>query len=59
MRQKRSMCGSRRATENDLHFLQPPRGTFDDAERAEIELLAEETYRFLVNIPCTEVYALR
>jgi HD-GYP domain-containing protein (c-di-GMP phosphodiesterase class II) len=41
-------------TENELHFLQLPRGTLDDAERAEVESHADETYRFLVNIPWTQ-----
>ena len=40
-------------TQEELHFLQIPRGTLDDAERVEIESHAEETYRFLVNIPWT------
>jgi HD-GYP domain-containing protein (c-di-GMP phosphodiesterase class II) len=41
-------------TADELHFLQLPRGTLDEAERAEIESHAEETYRFLVNIPWTD-----
>jgi response regulator RpfG family c-di-GMP phosphodiesterase len=41
-------------TENELHFLQLPLGTLDAAERAEVESHANETYRFLVNIPWTE-----
>ena len=41
-------------TEDELHFLRLPRGTLDDAERAEIESHAEETYRFLVHIPWTD-----
>ena len=41
-------------TQDELHFLQLSRGTLDDVERAEIESHAEETYRFLVNIPWTK-----
>ncbi len=41
-------------TQNELHFLQLPCGTLDDAERAEIESHAGETYRYLVNIPWTD-----
>ena len=41
-------------TPDELRFLQIPRGTLDDTERHEIESHAEETYRFLSNIPWTE-----
>jgi hypothetical protein len=41
-------------TPDELHFLRVPYGTLDDAERAEVESHAEETYRFLVNIPWTD-----
>jgi HD-GYP domain-containing protein (c-di-GMP phosphodiesterase class II) len=41
-------------TQDELHFLRVPSGTLDDAERAEVESHAEETYRFLVNIPWTD-----
>jgi HD-GYP domain-containing protein (c-di-GMP phosphodiesterase class II) len=41
-------------TQDELHFLRVPVGTLDDAERAEVESHAEETYRFLVNIPWTD-----
>jgi len=40
--------------QEELHFLQIPLGTLDAAERVEIEAHAEETYRFLVNIPWTD-----
>jgi len=41
-------------TQEELHFLQIPRGTLDETERVEMESHAEETYRFLVNIPWTD-----
>jgi HD-GYP domain-containing protein (c-di-GMP phosphodiesterase class II) len=41
-------------TNDELHFLQLPHGTLDDAERVEVESHAAETYRFLVNIPWTD-----
>ena len=41
-------------TQDELRFLQIPRGTLDDTERHEIESHAEATYRFLTKIPWTE-----
>ncbi|MGH7616216.1 MAG: HD-GYP domain-containing protein [Gemmatimonadaceae bacterium] len=41
-------------TEEELHFLQVPKGTLDDRERAEVQSHVEETYRFLADIPWTE-----
>ncbi len=41
-------------TPEELHFLQIPRGTLDDTERAEVESHAEQTYRFLSSIPWTD-----
>jgi HD-GYP domain-containing protein (c-di-GMP phosphodiesterase class II) len=41
-------------TPQELRFLQIPYGTLDDAERAEVEAHAEQTYRFLSRIPWTE-----
>jgi hypothetical protein len=41
-------------TPEELRFLQIPNGTLDDAERAEVEAHAEQTYRFLSRIPWTE-----
>ncbi|HEU4994785.1 MAG TPA: HD domain-containing phosphohydrolase [Gemmatimonadaceae bacterium] len=41
-------------TPEELRFLQLPKGTLDDSERAKIESHVEETYRYLVNIPWTD-----
>jgi HD-GYP domain-containing protein (c-di-GMP phosphodiesterase class II) len=41
-------------TPEELHFLQIPRGTLNDTERAEVESHAEQTYRFLSSIPWTD-----
>jgi HD-GYP domain-containing protein (c-di-GMP phosphodiesterase class II) len=41
-------------TPEELHFLQIPRGTLNDTERAEVESHAEQTYRFLSRIPWTD-----
>ena len=41
-------------TEEELHFLQLPKGTLDATERAEVEAHVEETYRFLAGIPWTD-----
>ena len=41
-------------TEEELHYLQLPKGTLDAVERAEIESHVEETYRFLAGIPWTD-----
>ena len=41
-------------TPEELRFLQIPYGTLDDAERAEVESHAEQTYRFLARIPWTD-----
>jgi HD-GYP domain-containing protein (c-di-GMP phosphodiesterase class II) len=38
----------------ELQYLQLPRGTLDDRERAEVESHAEATYRLLSHIPWTE-----
>ena len=46
--------GQRYLTPEELRFLQIPYGTLDDAERAEVESHAEQTYRFLARIPWTE-----
>jgi HD-GYP domain-containing protein (c-di-GMP phosphodiesterase class II) len=41
-------------TPEELRFLQIPRGTLNDTERAEVESHAEQTYRFLNSIPWTD-----
>jgi HD-GYP domain-containing protein (c-di-GMP phosphodiesterase class II) len=41
-------------TAEELCYLQLPKGTLDNRERAEIESHVEETYRFLANIPWTD-----
>jgi HD-GYP domain-containing protein (c-di-GMP phosphodiesterase class II) len=41
-------------TPEELCFLQLPRGTLDDRERAEIELHVDHTQQFLVQIPWTD-----
>ena len=41
-------------TQEELHFLQIPRGTLNHIERAEVEAHAEQTYRFLNTIPWTD-----
>ena len=41
-------------TPDELRYLQIPRGTLDEAERAEVEAHAEQTYRFLNTIPWTD-----
>jgi HD-GYP domain-containing protein (c-di-GMP phosphodiesterase class II) len=41
-------------TPEELHFLQIPRGTLNQTERAEVESHAEQTYRFLSRIPWTD-----
>lgn len=40
-------------TEEELHFLQLPKGTLDDSERAEIESHVTKTFQFLSIIPWT------
>lgn len=40
--------------QDELHYLQLPKGTLDAAERAEIESHVEETYHFLAGIPWTD-----
>jgi response regulator RpfG family c-di-GMP phosphodiesterase len=49
--------GGRRApylTADELHFLQIPSGTLDDAERFEVESHVEEAREFLHDIPLTD-----
>jgi HD-GYP domain-containing protein (c-di-GMP phosphodiesterase class II) len=41
-------------TAEELHYLQLPRGTLDDAERAEVEAHATASRDLLVNIPWTD-----
>jgi HD-GYP domain-containing protein (c-di-GMP phosphodiesterase class II) len=41
-------------TEDELHFLELPKGTLDASERAEVESHVEESYRFLASIPWTD-----
>jgi HD-GYP domain-containing protein (c-di-GMP phosphodiesterase class II) len=41
-------------TQDELHFLQLPSGTLDDAERAQVEAHVDQTHRFLINIPWTD-----
>jgi HD-GYP domain-containing protein (c-di-GMP phosphodiesterase class II) len=41
-------------TSDELRYLQIPRGTLDETERAEVESHAEQTYRFLNTIPWTD-----
>ena len=41
-------------TPDELHYLQIPRGTLDERERAEVESHVEATYRYLIGIPWTE-----
>jgi HD-GYP domain-containing protein (c-di-GMP phosphodiesterase class II) len=41
-------------TEEELHFLQLPKGTLDAAERAEVESHVAESYQFLAEIPWTD-----
>jgi HD-GYP domain-containing protein (c-di-GMP phosphodiesterase class II) len=41
-------------TPDEVRYLQIRRGTLDDAERAEVESHAEQTYRFLNTIPWTD-----
>jgi hypothetical protein len=40
-------------TREELHYLQIPRGTLDERERAEIEAHVANTHRFLAQIPWT------
>ena len=40
--------------QDELHFLQIPRGSLDEHERVEIQSHVEQTYRFLTQIPWTE-----
>jgi HD-GYP domain-containing protein (c-di-GMP phosphodiesterase class II) len=47
-------CMAPYLTTEELHYLQLPRGTLDNRERAEIESHVEETYQFLVKIPWTD-----
>ena len=41
-------------TPEELHYLQLPKGTLDDRERAEVESHATATREFLSNIPWTD-----
>ena len=41
-------------TAEELHYLQIPRGTLDERERALIEFHVDATYRFLSSIPWTD-----
>lgn len=41
-------------TQDELHYLRVVQGTLDGRERAQVEAHAEETYRFLVDIPWTD-----
>ncbi len=41
-------------TEDELHYLELPKGTLDDRERAEIQSHVVETFRFLDGIPWTD-----
>jgi HD-GYP domain-containing protein (c-di-GMP phosphodiesterase class II) len=41
-------------TPEELHFLQLPKGTLDDPERAEVESHVAKTFQFLSNIPWTD-----
>jgi HD-GYP domain-containing protein (c-di-GMP phosphodiesterase class II) len=47
-------CMAPYLTPEELHFLQLPKGTLDDAERAEIESHVTKTFQFLSNIPWTD-----
>jgi HD-GYP domain-containing protein (c-di-GMP phosphodiesterase class II) len=41
-------------SDDELHFLSLPKGTLDDAERAEVESHVTKTFLFLSNIPWTK-----